>query len=67
MPEITIVIGARRVVRTGQHYDAAMSGDKAGAGVFAEMGPRGYRWVTAHASRCVLATRYLNLMHELCR
>ena len=66
MPEITIVIGARRVVHTGQHYDPAMSGDEAGAGVFAAMGARGHRWVTAHASRRALATRYLNLTHELC-
>jgi hypothetical protein len=66
MPEITIVIGARRVVHA-RHYDAAMSGDEAGAGVFAAMGARGRRWVTAHARRRALATRYLNLMHELCR
>lgn len=32
----------------------------------AAMGARGHRWVTAHASRRALATRYLNLMHELC-
>ena len=37
MPEITIVIGARRVVHTGQHYDAAMSGDEGGG---ADMGAR---------------------------
>jgi hypothetical protein len=66
MAEITIVIGARRVVHTGQQYDAAMSGDEAVAGVFADLAARGHRWVTAHASRRALATRYLNLMHELC-
>lgn len=31
-----------------------------------EMGARGYRWVVEHASRRALATRYLELMHELC-
>jgi hypothetical protein len=65
MAEITIDIGARRVVHAGQHYDAAMSGDEPGAGVFADLAARRCRWVTAHASRRALATRYLNLMHEL--
>jgi hypothetical protein len=53
MAEITIDIGVRRVMHAGQHYDAAMSGDEAGAGVVRRHG-------------CALATRYLNLMHERC-